>query len=101
MDRTKFFKKVVVNGIPEVDFLWNNLSKFEKNHTSGYYRVQGDDVGQPDLISKRVYNTERYWWIICLVNQVQNPFTDIIEGDIFEIPNVKDIYDFYQNYVVR
>ena len=101
MDRTKFYKKVVVNNINEIDFLYNTLSSFKKTHTSGYYRVRGDEVSQPDLISKRVYGTERYWWIICLINGIQNPFTGIVEGEIFEIPNVRDIYNFYQGYVIR
>ena len=101
MNRTKFFKKTEVLGIEELDFIWNSLSLFEQNHDSGYYRIMGDEVGQPDLISHRVYRTERYWWLICLVNQIENPFEDIIEGEILEIPNVRDIYDFYQKFSMR
>jgi len=101
MNRTKFFKKLTVNDINEVDFLWNTLSSFQSNHNSGYYRIKGDEVGQPDLISYRIYNTEKYWWIICLVNQIQNPFVDMTEGSIIQLPNIRDIYDFYQNFSVR
>ena len=101
MDRTKFFKKQTVNNVNEIDFLWNTLSSFEMNHARSYYRVRGDEVSQPDLISYRVYGTERYWWIICLVNEIEDPFTDITEGSIMQIPNIRDIYDFYQNFSIR
>lgn len=101
MNRTRFFKKLTVNGVNELDFLWNTLSSFEMNHTSSYYRVKGDEVGQPDLISYRLYDTEEYWWIICLVNKIENPLEDIVEGTILQIPNVRDIYDFHQTKAVR
>ncbi len=101
MNRTKFFKKLTVNGVEELDYLWNTLSSFKMNHTKGYYRIRGDEVGQPDLISYRIYGTERYWWIICLVNQINSPLTDIVEGSVIELPDVRDIYDFYQNFANR
>ncbi|MHA1690372.1 MAG: hypothetical protein ACTSU7_01915 [Candidatus Heimdallarchaeaceae archaeon] len=101
MNRTKFYKKTTINNINEIDFLWNSLSSFEINHTPSYYRVVGDEVGQPDLISYRVYGIERYWWVICLVNNIENPLEDIEEGSIIKVPNIRDIYDFYQSYSVR
>ncbi len=101
MNRTKFFKKSTINNIDELDFLQNTLSSFKIRHSRGYYRIRGDEVGQPDLISYRIYGTELYWWIICLVNQIENPLEDIEEGSIIQIPDIRDIYDFYQNYVIR
>jgi len=101
MNRTRFYKKLTVNSIPQIDFLWNTLISFETNHTKGYYRVKGDETGQPDLISFRLYGTEKYWWIICLVNKIENPLEDIVAGSVIEVPNIRDIYDFYQNYAVR
>ena len=61
------------------------------NHTSSYYRVKGDEVGQPDLISYRLYDTEEYWWIICLVNKIENPLEDIVEGTISNHTQVEGI----------
>ena len=151
MNRTKFFKKLTVNNINEIDFLWNTLSSFQINHTVSYYRVKGDEVGQPDLISYRIYGTEGYWWVICIANQIENPLEvfeitfnqdtvptsqsigdiwrdidnklyeaksveanevssgnweiilrkGLIEGSIIKIPDVRDIYDFYQTYAIR
>jgi len=101
MNRSKFYKKITVDDVNEIDFLWNSLSFCLINHTSSYYRIVGDEVGQPDLISYRVYGTEKYWWVICLINKIENPLVDIVEGSIIEIPNIRDIYNFYQKYVVR
>ena len=101
MNRTRFYKKTTVNDVNEIDFLWNTLSSFVMKHTRGYYRIKGDEVGQPDLISYRIYGTEKYWWLICLVNKIENPLEDMVEGSIIQLPNVRDIYDFYQKYAMR
>lgn len=101
MDRTKFYYTTVVNGIKEVDFLYNTLSAFVEIYTPAYYRVNSHDISAPDLISKKMYNTEKFWWIICLFNQIENPLEDIEEGTILKIPSIYDIYDFYQKFGVR
>jgi hypothetical protein len=101
MNRYNFFNKVTVNGIPQLDFLWNTLGSFELNYTPSYYRTSSDDIARPDLISYKSYKTVKYWWLICLVNNISNPLTDIEEGMILKIPNIHDILNFYQNYVVR
>ena len=101
MDRTKFFQTTIVDGVKEVDFLWNTISSFRETHTPSYYRVDSHDVSQPDLISKKMYDTERFWWIICSLNQIENPLEDIVEGTILKIPSIYDIYDFYQKFAVR
>ena len=101
MNRTKFYKKVVISDIQELDLLYHNLSKFKMKYNPDYYRVDATDGMRPDLISFKSYGTVRYWWIVCLVNGIQNPFSDIAVGEILEIPNILDIYDFYKTYRVR
>ena len=101
MKRTKFFNTTTVKTQKEVDMLWNTKSAFVLKHEPVYYRVSSHDVAQPDLISKKLYDTERYWWIICVVNNIMNPLLDIIPGNILKIPNLLDIYEFYRTYKVR
>ena len=101
MNRTKFFNKVVVGGIEEIDLLYHNLSEFKMKYDPVYYRVDIHDINRPDLISYRNYGTVGYWWVICLVNSIQNPFEDIEIGDIIKIPNRLDIYDFNKKYRMR
>lgn len=101
MNRTKFYNKTVVNNIQEVDLLYHNLSKFKMKYDPTYYRADTTDVMRPDLISYKNYGTIRYWWIVCLVNNIHNPFSDITVGAIIKIPNILDIYDFYKLYRIR
>ena len=101
MDRTKFFNIATVGGINELDYLDHPLSSFEIVHTPVYYKTDEHDVGRPDLISFELYRTVKYWWIICLVNNIVNPFTDIVVGSILLIPHLADIYDFYKKFKVR
>ena len=101
MDRTKFFNKITVRGIEELDFLHHNLSKFKMKYTPVYYRIDIHDINRPDLISYKNYGTIQYWWIICLINGIFNPFEDIKVGDIIKIPNKLDIYDFHKKYRMR
>lgn len=101
MDRTLFYKQATVNGIDELDMLWNRLSNFTMNYTPVYYRVTVHDVMQPDNISYNMYGTERYWWIICLVNGIMNPFDELVIGTVLKLPNIVDIEDFYRQYVMR
>lgn len=101
MKRTKFYNTTTVKSQKEVDMLWNTLASFTLKHDPTYYRISSHDVSQPDLISKKLYDTERYWWIICVVNSIMNPLLDIIPGNIMTIPNILDIYEFYKTYKVR
>jgi hypothetical protein len=101
MDRTKFYHVLTVDKIQELDYLWNTLSKINLTYVSGYYRVNVIDLMRPDLISFKVYGTVDFWWIILLVNEIDDPLTDLEEGMILEIPNKIDIYEFQKQFRVR
>lgn len=101
MNRTNFYHILTVNDIQELDFLWNSLSNFLMEYPSGYYRVEAIDLLRPDLISYKVYGTVEFWWIILLVNSIENPFVDLVEGMILEIPNKLDIYGFQKTFRLR
>jgi len=100
MDRTEFYHSLVVEEISELDFLWNTLSEFPITYSLGYYRVVAADILRPDLISYKVYGTVEFWWIILLVNSIDNPFVDLEEGMILQIPNKLDIYEFRKKFKV-
>lgn len=101
MDRTSFFKIVDIGNGPEYDHLNNTLSRFTMIYPVLYYRIMADDVLRPDMISYKSYGSVRFWWIICFVNKIQDPLTDIIVGDLIKIPSVLDIYAFYKRYSFR
>jgi hypothetical protein len=101
MRRTLFYEKLTVEGTEELDFLHNPLSKFSMEYEPKYYRVDDSDIPDPWLISYRCYGVIDFWWILLVVNEIQNPFTELIPGLILTVPNVMDIYKFQRKYRVR
>jgi len=101
MDRTKFFNTVTVNETEELDYLHNNLSRLTLRYKPSRYRVNATDLMRPDLISYKIYGIVGYWWILMLVNGVQNPLEDLQVGQILIIPNQVDIHNFIKKYRMR
>jgi hypothetical protein len=103
--RTDFYHDVEITYdntlYKELDFLWNSLSEFQMKRRPNFYRVSSIDLKRPYLISFRFYGDVRFWWIICLVNNISNVFTDLKVGDMLSIPSPLDIYDFQKAYRVR
>jgi len=101
MDRTRFFKKEIVEGVEEFDFLQNNLSKFTMNQQPIYYRLTSIDRKRPDLISYRNYGRVGYWWVVCLASGIEDPFFDTQVGVVATIPSIVDIQNFVKKYKLR
>jgi hypothetical protein len=98
MSRLNFFEKTTVDSTEELDFLQTNFANFNLKYSVDYYRVGDVDLMRLDDISYTVYNTVEYWWIIGLINGVEDPYTGLTPGEILQIPNILDIYDFYKRY---
>ena len=101
MDRTDFYTIITVRGNQEYDFLNNSLSNFTMSYPISYYTVVQADLARLDLISYKTYQTVEYWWLIGYVNDVENIWTDMAVGDIYQIPNILDIYSFYKQYAIN
>lgn len=101
MNRINFYNIETVDTVNELDFMHNSLSEFSMQYPSGYYRVTGVDLMRPFLISYKHYGTVNFWWIIMLVNGINNPLTDLEVGQILQIPNKLDIYAFQKKYRIR
>ena len=101
MDRTLFYNKVTNDDIEEYDHLHNNLSNFRTYYPIQYYRIESDDIMRPDLISYKVYDTIKFWWLIMMFNNINDTFNEMVVGTLLKIPNVLDIYSFYKKYSLR
>ena len=44
--------------------------------------------GRPDLISNDVYGTSMYWWVICVANNITDPFEQLTAGKMIRIPQM-------------
>jgi len=101
MNRTNFYHIEVVDEVNELDFLHNPLSEFTTEYPVSYYRISGTDLMRPDMISYKHYGTVRFWWILMLVNGINNPLCDIEVGQILKIPSKLDIYNFQKKFRIR
>ena len=106
MNRLQFFSQVnadIGDGIkrPELDFLNHNLTGFVMRRRPLYYRVSQGDLQMPDNIAWKTYKDERLWWVICLINQINSPCSDLQVGMLLTIPDILDIYDFFRKYRKR
>jgi len=101
MNICNFFNITTVNDKQEFDYLYNNFSKFVMTYQPAYYRVEIQDVMRPDLISYKAYKSVQYWWVIMMVNNIQDVITGINVGTLLKIPSILDIYTFVKRYSVR
>jgi hypothetical protein len=102
MNRTNFYNIFThSDNVQELDFLDNSLSSFKMKYDPTYYRVIGADLMRPDRISDKNYGSPNFWWIICLVNNINNPLLDLEVGQILKIPHQLDLYSFQRKYRLR
>jgi hypothetical protein len=101
MDRLLFYKLAMVDNVAEIDYLTSAMPNFTPRYELATYRLSEEDILRPDLVSKKVYNTEEYWWFILFFNSVVDPFTELEVGDLLFIPNIIDVYEFYKKYRQR
>ena len=91
----------VEKSIEELDFIDNNLSNFTMNLSPSYDRLRSRHRKRPDIISDDNYDTVKYWWLVCLVNGIEDPFFETALGKVMVIPDIQDIFSFYRNQAVR
>jgi len=95
-NRTIFYRKSIVNGQTENDLVRNYFNDlFEIKRPLRYYAIESGDVQRPDLISIKFYGTDKYWWLICKFNKLDDLWNDLEIGQIISVPEIADIEDFY------
>jgi hypothetical protein len=63
------------------------------NDTSFYELYEVDNNDWFDNISYKFYNTPQLWWVICMVNNIINPFEELQPGQILRILKNSYIYN--------
>ncbi|MAH48004.1 hypothetical protein CMI37_19435 [Candidatus Pacearchaeota archaeon] len=56
------------------------------------------ETNRMDALASDILGDARYWWIICLMNDLVNPFSyDLLPGTLLKIPNdVNTIFSLIQ-----
>lgn len=68
-----------------------NVSSLNDNSFYELYEVDNDDW--LDNISYKFYNTPQLWWVICIVNNITNPFEELYPGKVLRILKNSYIYN--------
>lgn len=67
-NRSEYYPTVNVNGVLEKDMLKNKFREYAFKKPFMNYKMKYEDYLRPDLISKKVYGTMEYWWLILRCN---------------------------------
>lgn len=82
--RDKPFKDLV-NSAQWKKFLVENIDKIEYQTTL----IPNNMENRVDLIALAAFGTERLWWLICTVNGIIDPTTELIAGKQIRIPIIR------------
>ncbi len=65
---------------------WTTYSTNIKNVPAKLLVLPAGFEGRPDLLSYEVYGTTDYWWVICLANDIIDPFEQFKAGKQIKVP---------------
>lgn len=68
---------------------WNKTSIMVSSRDK-YYTVDMVTENRLDIIANSYYNSPRYWWVIALANDINDPF-DVPKGVTLRIPPLSSI----------
>jgi len=76
----------------------NWIRYFELKYPTTTYQITNGEVQRPDLLSFKIYYRADYWWVLLKFNNIMDPFTELnTPGMVLEVPDIKDIQDYYMN----
>lgn len=103
-DRARFYTKHLLNGVPRFDFnstAWVKYRKDIKKLSTEVYVVTKANENRIWKISDQFYGSFDYWWLLCLVNDILDPTSEIPAGKHMVIPRLSDLEVFYQKIVLK
>ena len=72
---------------------YKELNLLEGVSTFEYVFQAGDRI---DALAAKFFNADQYWWLLCLVNNIQYPFASggLVPGVKLKVPyDVRDVLD--------
>lgn len=99
--RTNFTQEENVDGILEQDLVNNNWELFEIKRPMTFFTVSTSYIQRPDLLSLKLYGKTSYWWILAKHNKIDDWWNDIEVTDVIEVPDIRDIEDWYSEFRKR
>ena len=97
--RESYYNVLLYNGEQQLDLLSSTFKDFKRYIKSRAVRIVSinqDMENNADLISYKYYGTSDWWWLICFVNNITDPFTELTRGTQIVIPELADVSNFLQ-----
>ena len=78
--------------------MYNNIFKFDsvKNDIVFYDTYEIDNKDFWENIADKVHDNINLWWVVCLINNIINPFEELEDGQ-----NIKILRNYYISYLMR
>ena len=74
--------KLEYNGVTIADITHRiDLLKAVRDYETLYYSVRIAETMTPEKLAEEVYGNQDYWWIICVINKVIDPFYDWVKTE--------------------
>ena len=91
---TKILPQLTYNGcsISDITHRLDMLKTVEKYATM-YYSVTIDEDATPEKVAEQYYGNSDYWWIVCAINKVIDPFYDWVMKETEVYAYAEKIYD--------
>ena len=81
--------RYVGGGVTEVNaraLEWWDRSVLQTSEDDGAYVVERRFIGRLDLIAAYTLGDARSWWIIAMLNNILDPYSEIYEGRVLYVP---------------
>lgn len=84
------FSRYTSGGLTEVNktaLEWWDRTVFTVDADTQTYVVEAKFAGRLDLIAALFLGEPRYWWLIAMINNITDPYSEIKVGSILYIPS--------------
>jgi len=82
-------RNIITNTIVNADKFDVLLDDLDTAYSYEVGYIPAGYAHRPDLISNLFYGTPKNWWLLMLVNSINDPFEGFNEGDRILIPKIQ------------
>ena len=91
---TKILPQVTYNGVSICDITHRlDMLKTVMNYETMYYSVNILETDTPEKVAEQYYGNQDYWWIVCAINKIIDPFYDWIMRETEVQAYSEKVYD--------
>ena len=91
---TKILPQLTYNGVSITDITHRlDMLKTVEKYATMYYSVTIAEDATPEKVAEQYYGNSDYWWIVCAINKVVDPFYDWVMRETEVYAYVNKIYD--------